>query len=110
MRLETNRQKNKKAVRHRNSIVLSMVLALLVVFALGIVLWNGKNSLVEKNNQYEAEIEQLNQEIEKESQRTDELAEKEKYVQTKKYVEEVAKNKFGLVYPDEIIFRAKEKN
>lgn len=110
MRLETNRQKNKKAIRHRNSIVLSMVLALLVVFALGIVLWNGKNSLVEKNNQYEAEIEQLNHEIEKESQRTDELAEKEKYVQTKKYVEEVAKNKFGLVYPDEIIFRAKEKN
>ncbi|MGN0317172.1 MAG: septum formation initiator family protein [Lachnospira sp.] len=110
MRLETSRQKKQKAIRHRNSVVLSMVLALLVVFALGIVLWNGKNSLEEKNREYEAEINQLNQEIEAESQRTDELAERQKYVQTKKYVEEVAKSKFGLVYPDEIIFKTREKN
>ena len=31
-----------------------------------------------------------------------------KYVQTKKYVEEVAKERLGLVYPDEILFKAKE--
>ena len=29
-----------------------------------------------------------------------------KYVKTKKFVEEIAKNKFGLLYPDEIIFRS----
>ena len=40
--------------------------------------------------------------------RTDELNEYKKYIQTKKYVEDVAKDKFGLVYPDEIIFRGKK--
>ena len=40
--------------------------------------------------------------------RIDELNEYNKYIQTKKFVEEVAKDKFGLVYPDEIIFRGKK--
>ena len=36
-------------------------------------------------------------------QRQKELEEYKKYVKTKKFVEEVAKNKFGLLYPDEIL-------
>ena len=31
-----------------------------------------------------------------------------KYVQTKKFAEEIAKDKFGLIYPDEIIFKGKK--
>ena len=34
-----------------------------------------------------------------------ELEEYKKYVKTKKFVEEVAKNKFGLLYPDEILIK-----
>ena len=30
-------------------------------------------------------------------------------MKTKKYVEDVAKDKLGLVYPDEIIFKASDK-
>ena len=37
-----------------------------------------------------------------------ELEEYEKYTKTAKYVEEVAKEKLGLVYEDEIIFQAEE--
>ena len=37
--------------------------------------------------------------------REEEIAEYEKYTQTKKYVEEVAKEKLGLVYEGEIIFK-----
>ena len=36
------------------------------------------------------------------------LEEKEEYMKTKKYVEEVARNQLGLVYPDEIVIRPKE--
>ena len=46
--------------------------------------------------------------LDDEQKRTDELNEYKKYIQTKKYVEDVAKDKFGLVYPDEIIFRGKK--
>ena len=43
-----------------------------------------------------------------EEQRSKDIEELGKYVQTKKYVEEVAKERLGLVYPDEILFKAKE--
>ena len=28
-----------------------------------------------------------------------------KYIQTKKFAEEVAKDKFGMIYPDELVFK-----
>ena len=36
------------------------------------------------------------------------LEEKEDYMKTKKYVEDVARNQLGLVYPDEIVIRPEE--
>ena len=46
--------------------------------------------------------------MEAENQRALEIEEYGKYTQTKKYVEEVAKDKLGLVYEDEIIFKSEE--
>ena len=43
--------------------------------------------------------------INEQQQRQKELEEYKKYVKTKKFVEEVAKNKFGLLYPDEILIK-----
>jgi len=45
------------------------------------------------------------QEIEAEEARSAEIEEYGKYTQTKKFVEEVAKEKLGLVYEGEIIFK-----
>lgn len=47
----------------------------------------------------------LQEEIDAEKIRTEEIAEYGKYTQTKKYVEELAKDKLGLVYEGEIIFK-----
>jgi len=60
-----------------------------------------------KNTAYLAKEENLLAQIEKENERTEELRERSKYVKTKKYVEEVAREKLGLIYEDEIIFKAK---
>ena len=49
--------------------------------------------------------EALMREIAAEEMRAEEIAEYEKYTQTKKFVEEIAKEKLGLVYEGEIIFR-----
>lgn len=51
----------------------------------------------------------LEKQIETEKQRTKELEELEKYMKTKKYMEEVAKGKLGLVYPDEILIEPENK-
>ena len=61
--------------------------------------------LRDKRATYAMREEALMQEIAAEEQRTEEIAEYEKYTQTKKYVEEIAKEKLGLVYEGEIIFK-----
>ena len=61
-----------------------------------------------QNTKKQARIEELNALIAEEEERAKEIEEYGKYVQTKKYAEEVAKEKLGLVYEDEIIFKAED--
>ena len=48
---------------------------------------------------------QLQEQIDAETKRSEEIEEYRKYTQTQKYVEEVAKEKLGLVNENEIIFK-----
>ena len=73
-----------------------------------LLLWNGKKNIEAKNVGYEKQIKELQEQVDEEKQRTEELNEYKKYVQTKKFAEEIAKDKFGLIYPDEIIFKGKK--
>ena len=47
----------------------------------------------------------LEKQKESEEERRKELEDLEKYMNTKKFMEEVAKDKLGLVYPDEILIQ-----
>lgn len=80
-------------------LVTTVVLMMLLVVAVKSV------ELREKREAYAVKEEALRQEIEAEEARAEEIEEFEKYTQTKKYVEEVAKEKLGLVYQGEIIFK-----
>ena len=61
--------------------------------------------LMQKAREYQEKEEQLQQQIEYETQRSEEIAEFERYTETRKYIEDTAKEKLGLVYPGEIIFK-----
>ena len=50
----------------------------------------------------------LNREIEEEELRTKTLNERKKYVATNQYIQEVAKEKLGLLNPDEVLIKARE--
>ncbi len=50
----------------------------------------------------------LTREIEEEEQRTKTLNERKKFVATNQYIQEVAKEKLGLLNPDEVLIKAKE--
>ena len=63
-------------------------------------------SLRVSNANKQERIAELESQIEAEKEKAEEIEEYGKYVQTKKYAEEVAKEKLGLVYEDEIIFKA----
>lgn len=53
---------------------------------------------------YNARAVSLEESIEAEKARTEEIEEKKKYMETDEYVEEVARNKLGLVKDNEIVF------
>lgn len=108
MRFETRREREQRKKRQKRSAILGMVFAMLVVVGLGILLWNGKKNIEAKNVEYEKQMAELQEQVNDEQKRTEELNEYKKYIQTKKFVEEIAKDKFGLVYPDEIIFKGKK--
>lgn len=104
-RYETKKSRERRLKRQKRSNIIAMFSAIAVVFILSIVIWNGKQSLVHKNLEYESNKQELSQKIAEQESRSESLEEYKKYVQTKKYVEQIAKEKFGLIYPEDIIFK-----
>ncbi len=98
------------AFRKKRQNRLGMILVTLVVIMLFVVILVKSIDLKEKKAAYDEKEIALEQQIEDEKARTDELIEYEKYTKTAKYVEEIAKEKLGLVYEDEIIFESEDGN
>lgn len=76
-----------------------------VVMSLAVVVNLKGASLREKDLEYQVKEENLEAQKAEEQQRKAELEERRIYVQTKQYIEEVAKEKLGLVNPDEILLK-----
>ena len=82
-----------------------IIVIVLAVFGVSTV---GGLRLKQRNYAYQMREEALQEAIAQEEKRAEEIEELEAYTKTKKYVEDVAKEKLGLVYEDEIIFKSKE--
>lgn len=80
-----------------------------VVVAISVVTWIRGMSLQAQIEEYEIKEQQIQAQIEQEEERAVEIEEMKKYMQTKKYIEDVAKEKLKLVYPDEVILKPNEK-
>jgi len=87
----------KAAFRQDNSKIRSLVF----------VMYDSMN-LEKKKAELEVQYETLMEEIEVQNARTEELKALKTYTKTKKYAEQVAKEKLGLVYSDEIVFKSVE--
>lgn len=84
-----------------------MLTALMVLSICGIVTYK-QQELNLAEAKADERIVQLSSQIAEEEKRTEDIEEKKAYVQTKKFIEEMAREKFGLVYKDEIIFKSEE--
>ena len=87
---------------------MGMFLVSVVVLMMLVVVSIKSIELKQKQAEYLAKQEQLQAEIDAENERTKEIEEFKKYTQTKAYVEEVAKERLGLVYEGEIIFKTQD--
>lgn len=95
-----------RRIRERRKHLGAGGILLIVLFVFGASTVAGIR-LKQKNLTYRQREEALQESIDKEKARSQEIDELEAYTKTKKYVEDVAKDKLGLVYEDEIIFKAK---
>lgn len=77
-----------------------------VIVLLAVILSVGSISLHEKNEEFKAQESALAKQLEAEKSRSEEIDELEEYVGTDEYVQDVAKEKLGLVNPNEILFKA----
>ena len=83
-------------------VILILAFMLVIVGVHSFHLW-------QKQIQLDAQRTELAQEIEAQQQRSEQLEELRKYVQTDSYAEEVAQEKLGLVHEGEIVFEIDKK-
>ena len=97
-RKQTRRRRD--AAQRRGKLGISTVIVVLIA----VFLLRG-HTMDQRNAAYVEELAQLQNKIDAEEARTQDL---EAYMQTDEYAEQVAKDKLGLVYEDEIIFKPEE--
>lgn len=82
---------------------LAITILIIVILVVGACVGRWKISV--QNDEYKEYEELLVADIEEQKVRQEEILEEEAHTKTDQYVESVAKEKLGLVYPDEIIFK-----
>lgn len=97
-------RKRSHTLQHKISVLsISCVIVMLTA-----VLSVASISLHEKNKNYKEQEAKLEAQLQEEMEREEEIAELEEYVGTDEYIEDVAKEKLGLIYPNEILFKVEQ--
>ena len=92
--------------KKQNRVGMALVLTVLMLLML-VVSYNSRQ-LEEKLASYQERERQLTEQLEAEKARSEEIEEFKKYTKTKKYIEETAREKLGLVYEDEILIKTED--
>ena len=97
--------KRRVAYRKRHQNRFSMFLVSLVVLLIMVVVAVKSVELRQKIDAKASEVAQLDAQLDAEKQRAQDIEEFAKEVQTKGYIEDLAREKLGLVYEGEILFK-----
>lgn len=94
--------------KEKKSRKISLRIIALAVFIICAVVTYNRIQMERTNDQLREEKERLQAELIVQQTRKQELVEYKAYIQTNKYVEDMARSILGLVYPDEIILKPQE--
>lgn len=97
--------RNRYLVARKKQNRASVLLVAAVLLMLCVVVFINEYQLKQKLNDYNKRQQYLEEQIAAEEKRAEEIADYAKYTKTKKFAEEVAKEKLGLVNENEIIFK-----
>lgn len=101
-------KKNRKTAKQGWGNRMALIGITMVVISLAVVVKIGEASFREKDLEYQVREMNLEKQKAAEESRAAQLEEYKIYVQTKQYIEKVAKEKLGLVKKDEILFKPDE--
>ena len=97
----------RRSLKKRQNGIIVIMLAVLALFA---VLFTRSLALREERAELQRKLADLEAEYETETERTVELEEKRAYMSTIDYIEEIAREKLGLVFKNEVIFREEDED
>lgn len=92
----------------RNYTWIAGLVAVILIAVIYLFVKNSSERLEEKNAALDKQIVALQTQLAEQDTRKEELDKKSIYITTKQFVEEFAREKLGLVFPDEVIFRPNE--
>lgn len=98
----------KKRRRRRYNANAGILLVTVVVICFAVVMGYRVRSLQEDSKRYQVQEANLQKSLDEEVLRGEELEESKAYVQTRDYIERMAREKLGLINPDETIVKPKE--
>ena len=101
------RKSRRKKSTRRQSRFATFMIVVAVVFVCVVSVFRVSN-LRDKSRELADTEYVLEQRIETAKQEKEKLVAQEEYMKTKQYIEDVAKDKLGLVYPDEIVIKPSE--
>ena len=96
-----SQEKLSRGNRRGMVVIAGVVAVLLVVFMV-------QSRQISVNASYESQKEELTQKLQDEELRSGEIDKLKDYVNSTEFIEKMAREKLGLVYDDEIIFKAEK--
>lgn len=103
--MKKSKKRNKKRIGNNYLGMLAIAFVAVILLA-GLMMQS--QTLKNRLAYYDAKAASLEQSIEDEKARTEEIEELKDYMQTDEYVEQVAREKLGLVKDNEIVFQEVE--
>ena len=91
-------------LKHKFTRKFYIAITVLMFVCICSVLYYKTVQLQKEELKYQQQLDKTVEKYKEEEEREKQIDEHRAYVQTKKYAEEVAREKFGMVYSDEIIF------
>ncbi len=105
--MEMAKNSARKSVRYRQSPVITFLVIVAVIFVCVTSVVRA-TSLHTKSKQLAETEKTMELKVQEAKQEQADLDAQEKYMQTNEYIEDVAKDKLGLVHPDELVIRPSE--
>lgn len=103
MMTANRRPVRKRRSKHKGSMKIITLIVLVLCGVFGVFTWQN----TQKSEQYALVQENLQQQIDDEEENQKAIEEQAEYQKTDAYIEDLAREKLGLVHEDEIIFKKK---